>query len=189
MRRVLVVGGPGSGKTTWARALAAALRVPHHDLDRVAHDPPPDAPRAPFRHWTRVPDPERRARAAALARTDAWVADGLYAGWTAALRDAAELIVWLDTPARVTTVRVLRRAVTDRRRGGRDWDLRSVWRVARGARGYRTRPVATAGQLLARDGANSSRTLAAFLEPVAGKVIRRRTAPEISASTIRRRFG
>jgi hypothetical protein len=177
MRRVLVVGGPGSGKTTWARDLAAALRVPHHDLDRIAYDPPPATPRAPFPLWARVPDAERRKRAAALAAADGWVADGIYAGWTAPLRDAADLIVWLDTPARITTVRVLRRALADRRSGGRDWDARSLWRVLRGARAYRTRPPATADQLLARDGANGSRTLAAFLAPVPAKVIRARTPP------------
>jgi adenylate kinase family enzyme len=207
MRRVLVVGGPGSGKTTWARALATALRVPHHDLDRMAHDPPsaspaepigsaeparvlgeapPGAP-APFWSWERVPDDERRHRAAALAVTDGWVADGLYAGWTAPLRDAADLIVWLDTPARITTVRVVRRALADRRRGGHDWDVSSLWRVLRGARAYRTRPPATAAQLLARDGANGRRTLAAFLAPVAGKVIRGRTAPPVDV--VRRRLG
>ena len=45
VRRVLVVGGPGSGKTTYARALAAELGVPHHDLDPVAYAPPADRQR------------------------------------------------------------------------------------------------------------------------------------------------
>ena len=168
-RRVRVVGGPGSGKTTYARALAADLGVPHHDLDRIAWAPPPGEPGAPFRRWLRVPDGRRRERAAAIAAGDGWVADGLYAGWTEPLRDAADRIVWLDPPARVAVVRVLRRALADR---GRDWDLRSVWRVARSARSFRTRPAGTAADLLARDGANSSRTLEVFLHPVRDKVER-----------------
>lgn len=42
VQRALVVGGAGSGKTTLARALATALEMPHHDLDRVAYAPPTD---------------------------------------------------------------------------------------------------------------------------------------------------
>ncbi|MEV1143487.1 hypothetical protein [Micromonospora sp. NPDC049799] len=175
VRRVLIVGGPGSGKTTVARTVAARLRLPHHDLDRLAYDPPAAQAEAPFWRWERVRDDLRRERAAALAATEDWVAEGLYAGWTAALRDAADVIFWLDLPTPVTMWRVVRRAIAHRCRGGRDWDIRSAVRVARGARAYRTRPSATEDDLRERDGANGTRTLEAFLRPVARKVVRCRT--------------
>jgi adenylate kinase family enzyme len=170
--RVLVVGGPGSGKTTLARSLAAALHLPHHDLDRVAYDPPADGQDAPFGQWVRASDDQRRERAASLAATDGWVVDGLYAGWAAPLRDAADVVLWLDLPAHIATWRVLRRAIGHRRRGGHDWDLRSVRRVAQGAFSYRRRPAGSADQLRQRDSANSSRTLEVFLEPVSDRVHR-----------------
>jgi adenylate kinase family enzyme len=177
-RRALIVGGPGTGKTTFASLVASALHLPHRELDRMAYDPPPSHRDAPFWRWTRVADDERRERAAALAATPAWVAEGLYAGWTAALRDAADVVVWLDLPARVTTWRALRRAVEHRWRGGHDWDIRSALRVARGARSYRTRPSATAEQLRERDGANGALTLEVFLRPAADKVIHCRTTAQ-----------
>jgi cytidylate kinase len=179
MRRVLIVGGPGTGKTTLGRSLASALGVPHTDLDRLAYEQP--APGAPFWQWTQVPDDRRRAAAQALAATDGWVADGLFAGWTAPLRDAADTIVWLDLPAAVATWRVVRRATIDRLHGGRDWDLRSIRRVARGARAYRSRPAATDRDLEARDSANSTRTLTLFLEPATTRLVHCRTPAEVRA--------
>ncbi len=177
MRRVPVVGGPGSGKTTLARAVATALELPHHDLDRVAYDPPAGRPMrhsgGGYESWT-----AHAVRGPPLAATAGWVADGLYAGWTAPLRDAADVIVWLDLPARVTTWRVLRRVIRHRRRRGRDWDLRSVRRVARAARAYRTRSIATVDRLRGRDSANGSRTLEVLLLPVTDKVIRCRSVSE-----------
>src|SRR6185312_8335042 len=107
------------------------------------------------------------------------VADGLYAGWTAPLRDAADTVIWLDLPARVAVRRVLRRAALDRLRGGRDWDLASIRRVARGARAYRTRPLATPADLEARDSANGTRTLSLFLVPAKPHVIHCRTPSQV----------
>ncbi|GAA0508398.1 hypothetical protein Ade02nite_61770 [Paractinoplanes deccanensis] len=179
MRRVLVVGGPGTGKTTLARRLSATLDVPHHDLDRIAYEP--TAPDAPFWQWTRVPAERRLVAAQILPATAGWVADGLYAGWTAPLRDAADTVVWLDLPAFVAVPRVLRRAAVHRLRGGDDWDLASIRRVARGARAYRTRPAATPADLAARDSANSTRTLALFLASSESRLIRCRSAADVRA--------
>ena len=39
MRRVAVIGGSCTGKTTTSRALAARLGVPHIELDALHHDP------------------------------------------------------------------------------------------------------------------------------------------------------
>ena len=96
MQRVLVVGQSGSGKTTAAVRIAAALQVPRVELDALHHGP----------RW--VPR-ETFVEDADLATTgDAWVVDGNYAALRDLLWSRADTVVWLDLP-RTTT---LRRALT-----------------------------------------------------------------------------
>jgi len=123
--RVRVVGNSGAGKTTFARALAGRLGVPHLELDAVFWDA----------GWTKRDVDEARALIATfLAQPEArkgWVADG---NWTSVLGgalDGVETYVWLDYPRRVVMPRVVRRTVrrgvtrTELWHGNRE-DLRSL---------------------------------------------------------------
>ena len=66
MRRIIVMGTTGSGKTTFARALAARLGVPHGDQDAWNHGP----------GWQETPLPLFRAQVAPFTAADSWVMDG-----------------------------------------------------------------------------------------------------------------
>src|SRR5262245_43481632 len=68
MRRISVVGNSGSGKTTMATRLAAALGIPHLELDSVFHQA----------DWQPLPREEFRAAVRDFAAADAWVIDGNY---------------------------------------------------------------------------------------------------------------
>jgi adenylate kinase family enzyme len=89
MRRISVVGNSGSGKTTMAAGLAAALGIPHLELDSVFHQA----------GWQALPREEFRAAVREFAAGEAWVIDGNY---SSALRDIlwerADTVVWLDPP-------------------------------------------------------------------------------------------
>ncbi|HEX5505296.1 MAG TPA: hypothetical protein VFW96_21945 [Thermomicrobiales bacterium] len=98
MRRVHVIGGPGSGKTTLARRLGDALGVPTCDLDAVAYPA----------HRKR-PGGERRAEAERIAAGEGWVTEGIYLGWVEPLLERADAIVWLDVPWRVAAWRIATR--------------------------------------------------------------------------------
>lgn len=103
-RRVRVVGNSGSGKTTFAAALATRLGVPRLELDEVFWDA----------GWVlRDADEAHRLLAGFLAGRgrDGWVVDGNWNDRLAGALDSADAVVWLDMPRHVVMSRVLRRTV------------------------------------------------------------------------------
>lgn len=114
-RRILVVGAEGSGKTTFARAVAHARRLPCHSIDELAWQ---SARAAGFdlggqfepkytstEPLVQRPLPVRLTLVAELAERDSWVAEGVFVGWTEPLFARAELIMWLDHVGPFTSTR------------------------------------------------------------------------------------
>ena len=103
--RVNVKGISGSGKSTFSRELADRLGVPYLEIDAIHHGP----------NWTEASAEELQARVRefmASAR-DGWVIDGNYESKLGDLvLGAADKIVWLDPPLRVSLRRLWRRTVT-----------------------------------------------------------------------------
>jgi adenylate kinase family enzyme len=63
-----VIGSTGSGKTTFARALAQRLGIPHIELDALFWQP----------NWTMTAPDEFKQRVAAALGAGEWVVDGNY---------------------------------------------------------------------------------------------------------------
>jgi len=103
MRRVVVGGSTGSGKSTFARALAARMNVPLIELDAIRHGP----------NWTETPDDRFRALVGARTNADAWVVDGNYSMIRDVTWGRADTLVWLDFSLRVILSRLFVR--TNRR--------------------------------------------------------------------------
>ncbi len=104
-RRVRVVGNSGAGKTTFARALAKRLGLPHLELDAVFWDA----------GWVLRDLAEARALVDDFLcgpGRDGWVADGNWNDPLGGALDAADTVVWLDPPRLLVTSRVLRRTVS-----------------------------------------------------------------------------
>ena len=94
-KRILVVGPPGSGKTTTAAEIARRTGTPHVEFDALYWEP----------NWT-VAEPEVfRARITAAVAGERGIVDGNYFSSSHDITwPRADTIVWLDLP-RLTTVR------------------------------------------------------------------------------------
>ncbi|MDQ3907048.1 MAG: DNA topology modulation protein [Acidobacteriota bacterium] len=108
MKKILVIGSGGAGKSTFAARLGEASGLPVIHLDKFYW-------RA---GWVETPKDEWRARVEELIRQDAWVMDGNYSGTLGARLEACDAVIFLDVPRAVCLWRALKRALTYRK-GGR----------------------------------------------------------------------
>ncbi len=97
MQRVLVIGIPGAGKSTFSLALAGRTGLPIIHLDREFWQP----------NWVQTPRPEWRARVQELAAGERWVMDGNYDSSLDLRLPRADTVFWFDYPR----FKCLRRAI------------------------------------------------------------------------------
>lgn len=112
MQRVSVVGVTGSGKTTFAAALAAKLQVPHIELDALHWEP----------NWIMADLEVFRSRVAGQVSADGWVVDGNYSKVRDLVWSRADTVVWLDYPFALTFARLLRRTLARTYSGQELWN-------------------------------------------------------------------
>ncbi|MGB5655140.1 MAG: adenylate kinase [Acidimicrobiia bacterium] len=114
MERIAVVGSPGSGKSTVAKALSIALGIPHLELDAVFHQ----------QGWVELPTDEFQNAVRTFIEGDAWIVDGNYTrqGITDLVWPRADTVVWLDLPRYRTMRRVGARTLRRIFRGEKLWN-------------------------------------------------------------------
>ena len=93
--RIHVTGNAGAGKTTLARRLEKELGIQAICLDRVVWKS----------GWLKASAEERRTALMAIMRRPAWIVEGV----SKEVRDAADLVVYLDVPRRVCFWRCAKR--------------------------------------------------------------------------------
>ena len=104
MRKILIIGPGGAGKSTLANRLGELLGIEVVHLDRLYW-------RA---GWVETPKDEWRNTVEELTKRDSWIMDGNYSGTLAQRFAACDAVVFLDLPRALCLWRMLKRVVTYR---------------------------------------------------------------------------
>ncbi|WP_296192248.1 AAA family ATPase [uncultured Microbacterium sp.] len=111
LRRIVVAGVSGVGKTTLARRISGILDIPYTEIDALFHGG----------NWT--PRESFMDDVDAFTRSDAWVTEWHYSAARPLLAERADLLIWLDLPfLTVTLPRVVRRTLRRRVRREELWN-------------------------------------------------------------------
>lgn len=101
LRRFVVVGTSGSGKTTFARQLAAARGITHIELDALHWEP----------NWVEAADDVFLERVDQATGPPAWVVDGNYSKARPFVWQRADAVCWLDFDFHLVMWRLFSRTV------------------------------------------------------------------------------
>jgi len=104
MKKVIVLGCPGSGKTTFSKRLAEKLGLPLYHLDAVWHKP----------DKTHITREEFDSRIQEIFATDAWIIDGNYNRTIEIRLAACDTVFLFDLPTEVCLEGAISRVGRDR---------------------------------------------------------------------------
>ncbi len=109
--RVNVIGTSGRGKSSFAKLLAGALRIPYLEMDRLYWQP----------NWQEPSDEAFLPILEHALSSDAWVLDGNYTRTTHIKWQRADLVIWIDYSLLLTVYRVIKRSIL------RAWTKQELW--------------------------------------------------------------
>lgn len=107
--KINVIGTSGSGKSTFARALAQKLEIPYIEMDSLFWKP----------DWKGTPDEELFEKIEQALAIPDWVLDGNYKRTQSIKWREVNIVVWIDYSFGRTLYQALKRAIT-RASGGQE---------------------------------------------------------------------
>ncbi|MES2474305.1 MAG: adenylate kinase [Verrucomicrobiota bacterium] len=100
LRRINVVGSSGSGKSTFSKALASILEIPHIEMDALFWGP----------DWHWPSDDEFFGKLRTALSQDTWILDGNYSRTLTIKWENIDTVIWLDPSFGTTLFRSVKRA-------------------------------------------------------------------------------
>jgi adenylate kinase family enzyme len=101
LKRIAIIGSTATGKSTLARRLGSMLDLPVYHLDALYWRP----------GWAATPADEWDATLKLIVAGERWIIDGNFTASMQERLDAADTVVFLDLPRRVSMTAVVRRRI------------------------------------------------------------------------------
>jgi adenylate kinase family enzyme len=99
MKRILIIGSSGAGKSTFARRLHKTSNIKLVHLDQLFWKP----------NWVESSKDEWRKTVEQIVKGDEWIMDGNYSATLEPRIEACDTIIFLDLPPAVCVYRILKR--------------------------------------------------------------------------------
>ena len=101
MKRIMIIGCCGAGKSTFARKLYAKTQLPLIHLDQEFWQP----------NWVETEEEAWKEKVTELANRPMWIIDGNYGGTMDVRQKVADTIIFFDYPTMKCLARVVRRII------------------------------------------------------------------------------
>lgn len=102
MKKILIIGSGGAGKSTLARRLGEMTGIEVIHLDKLHWKP----------NWTGTPKDEWRKTVERELKKDSWVMDGNFGGTMELRLAACDTVIYLDFPRMICLYRAVKRILT-----------------------------------------------------------------------------
>lgn len=110
MKRIVIIGAPGAGKSTLARTLHTITKLPVIHLDTLFWKP----------RWRELPKAAWIALQQEIVQGEEWIIDGTYQSTMNIRLEAADTVIFLDMPRLLYFWRVIKRHILYWRRARPD---------------------------------------------------------------------
>jgi adenylate kinase family enzyme len=110
MKRILVIGAGGAGKSTFAQRLGKILNIEVIHLDSLYWRP----------GWVEPPKEEWKKTVEHIIARDSWIMDGNYSGTLESRFEACDTVIFLDIERMICLWRVVKRAMKYRNKSRPD---------------------------------------------------------------------